>query len=277
MKNIMGFDESKKYVPLNIDAFDNKNLFGTATYDILIDIDMLKYDEYFIFTEFLRFFIGDGVDCPIFEDMDDEAIFAMIYFRKDRDILSLCDITSPDLLEGKNELWRSFRDSCKDRIFRYIRTSIYDALLNSSILQDVGNIYILDDESDEVARKVIEGELLENVHFRRDKINFIWVDDKSDICKVFNDNKEKLRNVRTFFVDDVKGLKKLIMTSEDSRFAGHSFVIPNRGWNVYTDGVLGANRIDRIIEDFDLLAIEKFIDIKTVSLLDISMSELAVG
>lgn len=272
----MGFDPDKVYSPIKIDAFDSKQLFGNDTFDVLVDLDLMKYDEYFLIREFIiQNIFNKEYDFSIMDDMDEEAIFTLLFCRPHKNPLECFIVNKED--KDLDKIWKEFKLENKDRVFKYVKTELYDSIVNMTISSEIGNIYILVDDVPKSERLVIEGELLENVHFRRDKIKFLYVNDKN-IVKVYNDNLIALDNVRVFILDDILGCMAMIELHSKKSFAGRTFIIPKRPWNVYKTETLGFGKIDRIAHDFDMYAMEKFLDIKVIDLLNIDPSrDLAVG
>ncbi|MGL6099511.1 MAG: hypothetical protein ACRC0G_07785 [Fusobacteriaceae bacterium] len=275
--NEMGFDPDKKYAPLRLDAFDDKQLFGTDTYDILVEIDLLKYDEYYLVKEFIiQNIFNDDYDFSIMEDMDEEAIFTIIYCRPDKNPLKCFMRNTKD--KDLDAMWSEFKLDNRDRVFKYVKTELYSSIVNIAINADVGNVYILCDDITAPERIVTEGELLENVNFRRDKIKFIYSKER-DFESVYKNNISILNKTRIFIVDDIPGIIRTIDADTSNSFMGMSFIIPKRHWNVYpSNSTLGIGKMDRLHHDFDIYSIEKFIDVKVINLINIDpRRDLIVG
>lgn len=279
MRNELGFDPTKKYAPVHIDAFDNAQLFGNESFDVLIDLDLLKYTEYFLVSEFIK----KDIDSPLFdfsllEELDEEAFFAILYFRGTKNPIKC--FLKPDVKlsdEEIDEIWRIFKLQNKDRIFNYVRTSIYESLSGLAVNNYIGNIYIWDDEMDSEAQMVTEGEFREHFYFRQDKIKFIFTEHK-DIYKLYKDNPSIFNRIRIFMIDGLKSITKLIEDEPSLDFyAGKSFVIPARAWNIRTEEVMGMGKVNRYNYDADILAIKKGVDLKSIKLFSISRDEIAVG
>lgn len=274
--NELGFDPEKVYAPLNIDAFDNKQLFGNDTFDVIVDLELMKYDEYYLIKEFIiQNIFNNDYDFSIMDDMDEEAIFTLLFCRPHKNPLECFIVNKGD--KDLNKIWKEFKLENKDRIFKYVKTELYDTIVNMTISSDIGNIYILVDDIPKGERLVVEGELLENVHFRRDKIKFIYARDKS-IVNVYRENMIALDNVRVFILDDIMGCMGMLELNPKKSFAGRTFIIPKRPWNVFKTETLGFGKLDRIAHDFDIYAMEKFVDVKVIDLLNINPNrDLAVG
>lgn len=279
MRNELGFDPEKKYAPVHVDAFDNSQLFGKDSFDVIIDLDLLKYTEYFLVSEFIK----RDIDSPLFdfsllEELDEEAFFAILYFRKSKNPIK-CFI-KPDVDISDEELdniWREFKLQNKDRIFNYVRTTLYETLSGLAVNNYVGKIYIWDDELDSEAQTVTEGEFREHFYFRQDKINFIFTEHK-DIYRLYKEKPAIFKRMRIFIIDGLKSIIKLLKDEPSPDFyAGKSFVIPARSWNIRVEEVMGVGRVNRYNYDADILAIQKAIDLKSFKLFAISKDEIAVG
>ena len=279
MRNEMGFDPEKKYAPVHVNAFDDIKLFGKDSFDVLIDLDLLKYTEYFLVSEFVKRDINSPLfDFSLLEELDEEAFFAILYFRKTKNPIKCFLKPDVDLTDEElDTIWKEFKIQNKDRIFNYVRTSLYETLSGLAVNNYVGKVYIWDDELDSDAQRVTEGELREHFYFRQDKLNFIFTDHK-DIYKLYQDNPEIFRRIRIFIIDNLKAITQLVENEPSHDFyAGKSFVVPARAWNIRIDEVMGMGKVNRYNYDADILAIQKGLDLKSFKLFSISKDEIAVG
>lgn len=279
MRNEMGFDPNKKYAPVHVDAFDNANLFSKDSFDVLIDLDLLKYTEYFLVSEFIK----KDIDSPLFDfsllkDLDEEAFFAILYFRKTKNPIKCFLKPDVDISDDElDDIWKEFKLQNKDRIFNYVRTNLYESISGLSINNYVGNIYIWDDEMDSNAQLVTEGEFREHLYFRQDKIQFIFTEHK-DIYKLYTEKPELFNKTRIFIIDGLKSIVQLVQNEPSLDFyAGKSFVVPARAWNIRVEEVMGMGKVNRYNYDIDLLAIQKGLDLKSFKLININKDEIAVG
>ena len=279
MRNEMGFDPEKKYAPVHVDAFDNAQLFGKESFDVIIDLDLLKYTEYFLVSEFVKRDMNSPLfDFSLLQEVDEEAFFAILYFRKTKNPIKCFLRPDVDLSDEElDTIWEEFKLQNKDRIFNYVRTSLYETLSGLAVNNYVGRIYIWDDELDPDAQTVTEGEFREHFYFRQDKIRFIFTEHK-DIYKLYQDSPGLFNKTRIFIIDGLLSITQLIENEPSVDFyAGKSFVVPARAWNIRVDEVMGMGKVNRYNYDADILSIQKGIDLKSFKLFNISKDEIAVG
>ena len=279
MRNEMGFDPDKKYAPVHVDAFDDVKLYDNESFDVIIDLDLLKYTDYYLISEFIK----SDIDSPLFDfsilsEMDEEAFFAVMYFRKYKNPIRC--FLKPDIELTDEELdliWNEFKIQHKDRIFNYVRTTLYETVSGLAVNNYIGNIYIWDDEMDKEAQVVTEGEFRENFYFRQDKIKFIFTEHK-DIHRLYKERPKLFNKVRIFIVDGLRSIKELVEDEPSVDFyAGKSFVVPARAWNIYSENVMGVGIVNRYQYDLDILSIQKALDLKSFKLFNINEEEIAVG